>query len=189
MDTTMLLFIAVGLAMDAFAVAVGAGIVLDRVTVRRTFRLGFHFGLFQFMMPIIGWAAGRSIYAWIAAFDHWIAFALLGFVGTKMIREALKPEEEREFVDPTRGWMLVTLSVATSIDALAVGLSLAALNVSIWYPSVIIGIVAAAFTSVGMHLGKRVGQAWGRRAEILGGAVLWIIGVRILVQHLLPVWG
>ncbi|MEW6360102.1 MAG: manganese efflux pump MntP family protein [Planctomycetota bacterium] len=185
MDTITLLFIAVGLAMDAFAVALGAGIVLDRITVRRTFRLGFHFGLFQFMMPVIGWTAGRSVHAWIAACDHWIAFALLGFVGTRMIREALKPEREREFVDPTKGWMLVTLSVATSIDALAVGLSLAALEVSIWYPSVIIGVVAATFTSTGMHLGKHVGTAWGKRAEIVGGAVLLIIALRILIQHIL----
>ncbi|NOZ23192.1 MAG: manganese efflux pump [Planctomycetes bacterium] len=185
MDTITLLFIAVGLAMDAFAVSVGAGIVLDKITARRTFRLGFHFGLFQFMMPVIGWAAGRSVYTWIAAFDHWIAFALLGYIGARMIREALKPEGEREFIDPTKGWMLVTLSVATSLDALAVGLSLAALNVSIWYPSIIIGIVAATFTSVGMHLGKHVGRAWGRRAEIVGGVILWIIAFRIVIQHLL----
>jgi len=184
MDTITLLSLAVGLAMDAFAVAVGAGITLDRVTARRTFRLGFHFGFFQFMMPVLGWAAGRSIYGWIKAFDHWVAFGLLAYVGTKMIVEALKPPHERTPADPTKGWMLVTLSVATSIDAFAVGLSLAMLGVSIWYPSVVIGIVAAVLTSVGMHIGKRIGRLWGTRAEVLGGVVLWAIAVRILVEHL-----
>lgn len=185
MDTITLLAIAVGLAMDAFAVALGAGITLDEITGRRTFRLGFHFGFFQFMMPVVGWLAGRSVHRWIAALDHWIAFALLGYVGTKMIVEALRPREERQFVDPTRGWTLVTLSVATSIDALAVGLSLALLGVNIWYPSLVIGLVAGGLTSVGMHLGKRVGRLWGRRAEVIGGLVLWGIAVRIMVGHVL----
>lgn len=189
MDTITLLAIAVGLAMDAFAVAVGAGITLDEVTARRTFRLGFHFGLFQFMMPVIGWAAGRSIHGWIAAFDHWVAFGLLAYVATKMIVEALKPEAAREFVDPTKGWMLVTLAVATSLDALAVGLSLAMLDVGIWYPSLVIGIVAATLTSLGMHLGKRIGRLWGSRAEILGGIVLWAIALRILGGHVLHTIG
>ena len=176
-----LLGIAVGLAMDAFAVAIGAGISVAPVTPRHTFRLAFHFGLFQFMMPVAGWFAGREVAGYIGAYDHWVAFGLLGFVGGKMLWEAHAAQESRARLDPTRGWMLVTLSVATSIDALAVGLSMALLGISIWIPSVVIGIVAAALTFVGIRFGSRLGRRWGRWAEAIGGVVLLAIGLRILL--------
>ncbi len=181
-----LIGIAIGLAMDAFAVAISAGLTLDRVDTRQTFRLAWHFGLFQALMPVIGWLAGLTLATWIAPSDHWIAFGLLAIIGGKMIYEALRaPEEERRRSDPTRGWTLILLSIATSIDALAVGLSLALLHVPIWYPAVVIGIVAGVFTAVGMHLGHRFGALLGRRMEIVGGVILIAIGVRILVDHLL----
>ena len=182
-DGLTLIGIAVALAMDAFAVALAAGLTLEKMTGRHLFRLSFHFGLFQGMMPVLGWLAGMSVQKWIAAYDHWIAFALLSFIGLKMIREALKEEEQRNPADPTRGWTLVMLSVATSIDALAVGLTLAMLDVSIWTPSVVIGAVAAAFTMAGMFLGRRIGGAWGPRVEIFGGLVLCAIGLKILLEH------
>src|SRR5512145_3318729 len=143
MDWLTLLGIALALAMDAFAVALGAGLTLERLTGRHLFRLGFHFGLFQAMMPVVGWLAGLTVQHWIAAYDHWVAFGLLAFVGGKMLYEALRSEdEEKEAGDPTRGLTLVILSVATSIDALAVGLSLAMLGVNIWLPALVIGLVA-----------------------------------------------
>jgi putative Mn2+ efflux pump MntP len=186
MDLLTLLGLAVALAMDAFAVALGAGLTLSRLDGGHLFRFGFHFGLFQGMMPILGWLAGLSIQKWIADYDHWIAFALLGFVGGKMIREALSArDEERAGSDPTRGMTLIMLSVATSIDALAVGLSLAVLGVSIWLPALVIALVAAVFTVAGMLLGRRIGARWGPRVEIVGGLVLIGIGVRILVEHTL----
>jgi putative Mn2+ efflux pump MntP len=186
MDWITLIGIAVALAMDAFAVALGAGLALSRITGRHLFRLGFHFGLFQAMMPILGWLAGMTVQRWISAYDHWLAFGLLGFVGAKMIWEAIREEdEEASPTDPTRGVTLVLLSVATSIDALAVGLSLAMIGVSIWMPSLVIGLVAGAFTVTGMLLGRRLGGIWGRRVEVFGGLVLCGIGIRILVEHTL----
>lgn len=180
-----LIGIAIGLAMDAFAVAIGAGLTLERVDARQTFRLAWHFGLFQALMPVIGWLAGLTVAHWISPVDHWIAFGLLAVIGGKMIWEALRHDEEkRERSDPTRGWSLIILSIATSIDALAVGLSLALLDVSIWYPAVVIGLVAGGFTAVGIQLGKRFGALLGRRVEVLGGVILIGIGLRILFEHL-----
>ncbi|MHC4983574.1 MAG: manganese efflux pump MntP [Planctomycetota bacterium] len=180
-----ILGIAAGLAMDAFAVAIAAGLSLPRVTGRHVFRLAWHFGLFQFLMPIAGWLAGLTVYEHIAAYDHWVAFGLLAFIGGKMLHSALFVKgEERSNFDPTRGWLLLTLAVATSIDALAVGLSLALLKVSIWLPAVVIGIVAAALTMVGICFGSRLGSRWQRRADAAGGIVLLLIGLRILISHL-----
>lgn len=172
--------------MDAFAVAIATGIVLGDVSARQTFRLAWHFGFFQFLMPVIGWLAGLSVERLIAGYDHWLAFGLLGFIGAKMIYEgAWGIGEEREARDPTRGISLVVLSVATSVDALAVGLSLGVLRVRIWYPAVVIGAVACLLTAAGMHLGKRLGGRFGEAVEIAGGGILIAIGVKILLQHLL----
>jgi putative Mn2+ efflux pump MntP len=186
MEPLTLIGIAIGLAMDAFAVSIAVGLSLKEVSLRQTFRLAYHFGLFQALMPILGWLAGRSIERWIGPVDHWIAFGLLTAIGGKMIYEAFKGDaDDVAKKDPTKGASLVVLSVATSIDALAVGLSLALLGVEIWYPALVIGFVAFAFTAVGLHLGKRFGALLGRRMEIVGGVILIAIGVRILVEHLL----
>jgi len=185
MDTLTLLGLAVALAMDAFAVALGAGISLSPLTGRHLFRLGFHFGLFQALMPIVGWLAGLTVRNWIEAYDHWVAFALLIFVGGKMLHEACSPPEtEDQPADPTRGMTLVLLSLATSIDALAVGLTLAMLKVSIWFPSLVIGLVAGVLTVCGLLIGRRIGGLWGKRVEVLGGLILCGIGIKILLQHL-----
>lgn len=185
MSLVELLAIALALAMDAFAVAVVSGLALDRLTHRHVFRLAFHFGLFQALMPILGWLAGKAIYQYIAAFDHWIAFGLLALVGGRMVVGALGEEEEvRASSDPTRGWSLLMLSVATSIDALAVGLSLAMVGSSIVIPASIIGVVAAALTALGMMVGRRLGSLWGKRVEIFGGLVLMGIGLKIVIEHL-----
>lgn len=185
MEPLTLIGIAIALAMDAFAVSIGVGLTLGQIDWRQTFRLSYHFGLFQALMPIIGWLAGRSLVQWIAPVDHWIAFGLLAVIGGKMIYEAFEErDEETRRKDPTRGASLVVLSVATSIDALAVGLSLALLGVGIWYPALVIGVVAVVFTAAGLHLGKRFGTLFGRRMEIVGGAILIAIGLRILIEHL-----
>lgn len=186
MASLTLIGIAIGLAMDAFAVAIGAGLTLGNVSARQTFRLAWHFGLFQALMPVIGWLAGLTVADWIAPVDHWIAFGLLTAIGGKMIYEAAHTDrDDLPRTDPTRGWLLVLLSIATSIDALAVGLSLALLDVSIWYPAIVIGLVAGGFTAVGLHLGRKFGALLGRRMEIVGGVILIIIGARILLEHLL----
>ncbi len=184
MGPAELIIIAVALAMDAFAVAVATGVTLKAVSPRQTFRLAWHFGLFQALMPILGWFLGLTVRQYIEAYDHWIAFALLGYIGINMIREAFDEDGGRQG-DPTKGMTLVVLSVATSIDALAVGLSLSMLGVSVWWPALVIGVVAAAFTTAGLHLGKTVARAEriSRYSELVGGTVLICIGLKILWEH------
>jgi putative Mn2+ efflux pump MntP len=178
--------IAIALAMDAFAVAIAAGIKLGKINFRQNFRLAWHFGLFQALMPVIGWAAGLTIRQQIARYDHWVAFALLLVVSQNMLREALRPQDDPVAPkDPTKGATMVMLSFATSLDALAVGLSLSMIAVSIWWPALVIGIVAAAFTTFGMHLGTRISKAAviRRYADAAGGLVLLAIGLNILREH------
>ncbi|PLX98152.1 MAG: hypothetical protein C0622_11890 [Desulfuromonas sp.] len=186
MDFLSLAGIAVALAMDAFAVALAAGLILPRLTFRHLFRFGFHFGLFQALMPILGWLAGISLRSHIEAYDHWLAFVLLSLVGGKMLKEALTRDEDtpREG-DPTRGLSLIMLSIATSIDALAIGLSLSLLGITIWTPALVIGLTACALTVCGMLLGSRLSAAWGQRVEIVGGLLLIAIGAKILIEHTL----
>jgi putative Mn2+ efflux pump MntP len=182
-----LVALAVALAMDAFAVAIVTGLTLTVMTRRHVFRLAFHFGLFQALMPVLGWLAGTAVHRYISAFDHWIAFGLLGFVGGKMLWGVAHGDQGKAPAenDPTSGWSLVVLSVATSVDALAVGLSLAMVGSTIVVPVLVIGLVAATFTAAGMVLGRRIGALWGKRVEVLGGLILIGIGIKILVEHLL----
>ena len=186
MDFGTIILIALALAVDAFAVALASGVSLCQVSRRQTFRLAFHFGLFQALMNILGWAAGLTVRTMLESIDHWLAFGLLALVAAKMIKDAIAGrEEEAEKVDPTKGYTLVMLSVATSIDSLAVGLSFSVLNVSIWLPAAIIGIVATVLTVIGLKLGCLLGSASkvGARAEIAGGLVLLGIAFNILHQH------
>ena len=175
---------AVGLALDAFAVSLGIGTARLATAPRPIFRLSFHFGLFQFGMPVLGWLAGSNVASYIATWDHWLALGLLSVVGGRMIRSGLDPRPEPHRVDPSRGVTLVVLSVATSIDAFAVGLSLAMLRVSIWYPSVVIGVVTAGLSLLGLLVGHRLGLRFGKRMEVLGGVILIGIGLKVLVSHL-----
>ena len=179
-----ILAIAVGLAMDAFAVslAAGAGAYVNRP--RPAVRLAFHLGLFQFMMPVLGWYLGSQTVAAVASVDHWVAFGLLAFVGTRMVKSGFSHGEGPHDTDPSRGLTLVSLSVATSIDALAVGISLALLQVDIWYPSVVIGVVTSALSLIGLRLGAHLSRRFGKGMEIAGGILLILIGLRILVEHL-----
>lgn len=179
------LAIGLGLAMDAFAVATATSLSLQQVSRRQVFRFGFHFGLFQALMPICGWFAGQAAHAHIRAWDHWVAFGLLVLVGAKAIIDVLLGGEDRTLQhDPTRGLSLVVFSIAVSIDAFAVGLSLAMVRISIWQPALVIGVVTSALTTVGMLIGHRIGARFGRGAAILGGVVLILIGVRILLADL-----
>ena len=183
MNFLEILLIAVSLAMDAFAVALSAGTSGHGQKMRPALRMSFYFGFFQFLMPIVGWLVGARLERFIKAYDHWVAFGLLAFVGAHMLYEAIRREEHELPADPTRGMRLLTLSVATSIDALAVGLSLGMLHVSIWYPSVVIGVVTAGLSLLGIHLGNRLRGGLGRRMELVGGVILILIGLRILLSH------
>ncbi len=179
--------IAIGLAMDALAVSIATGLVLPAVTGRHTFRMAFHFGLFQFLMPVAGWAAGRQVAELLAPVDHWLALALLGYVGGKMLAGAARGGQSGPPADPTRGWTLVGLAVATSLDALAVGFGMAFLNLSILSAAVVIGLVAGALSAAGIVFGSRLGPRAGRWAQVLGGALLILIGVQIVAEHVLGI--
>lgn len=177
--------IACGLAMDATAVCLGAGATGRARDRRAAFRLVFHFGLFQMLMPVAGWLLGRGLIGILRHVDHWLAFVLLAFVGGRMVLAGARPhDQEQPRGDPTRGWSLVALSVATSIDALAVGLSLAVLDVAIWLPCLLIGLITAAMSWGGLALGGVLHARWGSRMEVAGGVLLTLIGLQILVSHL-----
>ena len=180
-----MLAIAVGLAMDAFAVSLAGGAGGRLRHPRPALRLAFHLGLFQCMMPVIGWYLGSQAVRFVGGLGGWIAFALLAFIGGRMVISGFRSDagDERRESDPSRGWTLVALSVATSVDAMAVGVSLAMVGVGIWQPSVIIGVVTAGMSLVGIAIGNRVGATWGSRVEIAGGLLLVVIGIRILIGH------
>jgi len=184
MSLIELFCIAVGLAMDAFAVSVAEGMALRHVTRRHTLRVALHFGSFQGLMPILGWLAGHSLRGFIGAWDHWVAFGLLALLGGKMVADSVLGFETGLPREPSRGLRLIGLSIATSIDALAVGISLAMLEVMVWGPAVVIGLVTGTLCAIGIHLGDRVGRRLERFAELLGGLILCLIGLRILVGHL-----
>jgi putative Mn2+ efflux pump MntP len=194
--------LAVGLAMDAFAVSVTSGFAIKRLQVRHALRIAFFFGLFQAAMPLVGWLAGQALQDYVAAVDHWIAFGLLAAVGGKMIYEArvLSGEErEQARVEAIKAsWpgadvggghphsieTLLMLSVATSIDALAVGVSLSMAEIGIVMPALVIGVVTLVMSFGGVYLGKRIGHLLGSKLEVAGGILLILIGIRILVQGL-----
>ncbi|MCE0540489.1 manganese efflux pump MntP family protein [Kineosporia rhizophila] len=179
-----LLIIAVGVSADAFAVAVAKGLHLRRVTARDAASLALGFGFFQALMPLVGWLLGRSFSSYITEIDHWIAFFLLGLIGLKMIWEAVSPPDEEDDSDGISLRELLLLSVATSLDALAVGISFAFLSVSILPAVALIGVTTAVLTLVGVIIGRRAGGRIGRPAEIAGGVILILIGTRILLDHL-----
>jgi putative Mn2+ efflux pump MntP len=187
MNFFLVIAVALALATDAFAVSVGISLSLEIITKRQTLRLASFFGFFQFMMPLIGWYTAQNILVrYIEPFDHWVAFGFLFIVGGKMIYESFKRGQKIKNIppDPTKGLSLLLLSVATSIDALAVGLSLAALQVAILYPAAVIGLVAFSMTVLGVNIGPFFGRIIGKRAELLGGSILILIGVKTLLDHL-----
>ena len=179
-----ILFIAVGLAMDAFAVSVITGSVYKEFKLRHALRMAMFFGAFQAVMPIIGFLAGLGLMRYIAPYDHWIAFALLCFVGGKMIYESFKIEAAERDRNPANLAVLLILSFATSIDALAVGITLSLLKAPIALAVTTIGLVTFVLSYGGVFVGKRFGHFFESRIEIIGGLILIGIGVKILVEHL-----
>ena len=184
MSLIELLLIAAGLAADAFAVSVAEGVALDDVTPRHTLRMSLMFGLFQGLMPILGWTLGRSLQNAVGSFDHWVAFGILGFIGGKMIGDAIFGFATEARHEESRGLRLLGLAVATSLDALAIGVSISMLKVTIWTPALVIAVVTAVLCAFGMQAGRRIGTRIGRRAEVVGGIILVCVGVMILIKHL-----
>lgn len=184
MNLYITFFMALGLALDAFAVAVSSGVVAERVRFRHALKIGIFFGLFQAGMPIIGWAAGSLFINVISGFDHWVSFALLCFIGLHMIYESLQHSSRQSRVNPLDLHILLLLSIATSVDALAAGISFAFLNVALVRTVIIIGLVTCLLSCAGYYLGDRLGTFFKTRIRIVGGVMLILIGVKILLDHI-----
>jgi len=180
-----IILISIGLAKDAFGVSIGKGLSMPVGENGRKVTLAFLFGLFQFLMPVMGWLIGRQFIDVISEWDHWIIFGLLGYLGIAMIREGLSDETDEDDDKRFLGvWEMMMLSVATSLDAMAVGLTFAFMPINVWEASTMIGVITFGISLIGIYLGKFMGQFVGRYADILGGGVLILIGTKILLQHL-----
>jgi putative Mn2+ efflux pump MntP len=184
-DISSILLIAVGVAMDCFAVALGGSISMRRLSHRQVMRASGSFGVFQGGMLALGWLAGFTVERFISGYDHWVAFSLLTLVGGRIIWDAVKKRRtQEESIDVTKGLALLVLSIATSIDALAVGLGLALLKSSIMVSSLVVGSVTFLVAAGGFYIGKRATGLLGRQAKIVGGLLLIGIGLRILLTHI-----
>lgn len=184
MNWAMIIVIAVGLAMDAFAVSVVSGSTYKQLHVKHALRMAAFFGGFQALMPLVGSLAGLGLKEYIATYDHWTAFGLLSAVGGKMIYESFKIKSVEDSPDPSRILVLLVLSIATSIDALAIGITLSLITTSIGLAVVIIGLITFGLSYCGVLIGKRFGHFFENKIEILGGLILIAIGVKIMVEHL-----
>lgn len=184
MRISELIMIAIGLSMDAFAVSVSNGMAISNLRLRDALKFGLYFGLFQMLMPLTGWAAGQMFSSFITTFDHWVAFILLGYIGIKMILDAVRGEEESS-TGSTSFRVMLLLAVATSIDALAAGITFAFMSVNIWFSIAVIGSITFCLSTFGALIGKRAGDALGKHAQIVGGVILIAMGVKILIEHML----
>jgi len=184
MDLFSIILLAVALAMDAFSVSISSGLTLKKCGVKHAIILALFFGGFQAIMPVIGWFSGLQLQEIVKAFDHWIAFILLSAVGVKMIYESLSMQEDEEACTVFSLKNVFILSIATSIDAFAVGVTFAFLNVSIIEPIIIIGFVTFILSFLGFYIGKKIGHLFERKIEIIGGFILIAIGFKILFEHL-----
>ncbi len=182
MDILTMIFIAAGLSMDSFAVSVVNGFCISKLKIKKILLIAISFAVFQTLMPVLGWLAGRTIESYIRSIDHWIAFALLLYLGIRMITSGRNDPADRACYD-IKVPEIITQSFATSIDALAVGLSLAVLKVHIVLPVLIIGVTTFLFSVAGLFVGKYSGERFKRSSEITGGIILILIGVKILIEH------
>ncbi|MER1941947.1 manganese efflux pump MntP [Castellaniella sp. FW104-16D08] len=187
MSFTSLVFLALAMSTDAFAAAIGKGAVMQKPRLFQALRIGLLFGIIEAITPVIGWAIGSIAAAWIAEWDHWIAFILLLVLGGRMIWEGAKTEDEAANIEEPKDQSFVTLAltaVATSIDAMAVGVGLAFIEVSIVEAALLIGLATTIMVTIGIMVGRYLGSVIGKKAEILGGLVLIGVGAMILYEHL-----
>jgi manganese efflux pump family protein len=185
MDLISIIAVGIGLSMDALAVAVTSGFSVKKFRLHNALAMAFSFGFFQAIMPVIGWAAGMSVHSYIENFDHWVAFILLVIIGIKMIYESRTPDGEKTARQQIGFSELMVLSVATSIDALAVGISFSMLKIEIATPALIIGGITFTISLIGTQIGKTLGHLLENKLAVIGGLVLIIIGIKILLEHLL----
>lgn len=185
MDYATLFGIALGLSFDTFAVSLSCGVMLSRISFKEAMRIALMLALFQGAMPVLGYFLGSTVSSYVSQFDHWVAFALLSFLGIRMIIEGLKKGQSRELRDFRKLPVLLTVATGTSIDAFAVGISFALLNVRIWSAGFIIGAVTFMASMTAIRIGKSAGSHLGSRVEIIGGIILTAIGLKILLEHLM----
>lgn len=185
MGVISIILLAIGLAMDAFAVAVTSGIAIKNLRLKHALLIAITFGGFQAIMPVIGWLAGLGLRQFLCDVDHWIAFVLLSLIGGKMIYEAFQLENAEEPDNPLKAAVLLVLGIATSIDALAVGVTFAMIKVAIVAPVAIIGLVTFLLCLIGVYIGDAFGHFFEKKIEIFGGLVLIGIGLKILIQHIM----
>lgn len=188
MTALELWLLGIALAMDCFSVSIASGAILRKLEWRALLTMAFFFGLFQGLMPCIGWALTFHFQSYLEAFDHWIAFFLLLYLGGNMIKESFSEEEEKQF-NPRKLKTIITLSIATSIDALAVGISFVCTGILEWiqllYPVLVIGICSSVFSAGGSMIGVFFGKKFDFKPELWGGIVLICIGVKVLLSHLM----
>lgn len=184
MGLVEIILIAVGLAMDAFAVSICKGLSMKKMDWKKAIIVGLYFGLFQGGMPVIGYLLGVGFEESIKFIDHWVAFGLLAFIGGNMIKEALSKKEDDEVDDKVDFKTMVVLAIATSIDALAVGVTFAFLNVNIILAVSLIALITFVISCIGVKLGNVFGDKYEKKAELAGGIVLILIGLKILLEHL-----
>ncbi|MEA5509585.1 manganese efflux pump MntP family protein [Crocosphaera sp. UHCC 0190] len=185
MELLNISFLGLGLAADAFAVSLTSGFVIQHIKLHKALKIALFFGVFQGIMPLIGWLLGLSFRGILSSFDHWIAFILLGFIGGKMIYEATKLEEDNKKFNPLDTYTLLALAIATSIDALAAGLGLSFLKYSILLPCTLIGLITFGLSLVGVFIGHKFGGIFNQKIEIIGGLTLIGIGTKILIEDLI----
>ncbi|NLW31112.1 MAG: manganese efflux pump [Fibrobacter sp.] len=183
MSLISIFFIAVGLALDAFAVSIASGITIKNMKIRHAFVIAGFFSFFQAIMPLAGWCTGLKIKGFIEKYDHWVVFAILSIIGIKMIYEAFQLEETEKNKNPLQISVLFILAIATSIDALAVGFSISVLNGTIVLPAIIIGSVTFLMSFMGVYIGNCCGNLFEKNIEIAGGLVLIGIGVKVLIGN------
>lgn len=185
MDFISIIAIALGLSFDTFAVSLSCGVVNYKIIFRQALRIAFVLAFFQGGLTVTGYFLGTIISNALKTFDHWIALILLSFLGMKMIMEGIKKNDKEKDVDYSNSWVLVTIAVGTSIDALAVGISFAILEVKIWLSGLTIGTVTFLASMTAIRIGKSVGDRFGNKVEIIGGLILIVIGIKIFLEHIL----
>lgn len=184
MNILTIFLIAIGLSFDTFAVSVSSGLLKKEIEFFNATKIAFTLAFFQGLMPMIGWMTGLIIKDYISSIDHWIAFGLLTVLGTKMIRESFKNVDPKKCINPLKLKIMVTMAIATSIDALIVGISFSIINIPILVSVIIIGAVTFIVSMLGILFGKKTAGALGKKMEIFGGIILIGIGIKILIQHL-----
>ncbi|MBI4649760.1 manganese efflux pump [Candidatus Desantisbacteria bacterium] len=184
MSVITIILIGVGLSIDAFTISITSGITIKQLKINNAMKIAFFFGAFQAIMPLIGWKAGLELKNFLAGIDHWVIFSILVLIGCKMIYESFILKTEKKESNPLNIYVLLILSIATSLDALAVGISFAFLKISLLTAVIIIGGITFSLSFIGVYIGNKIGHFFENKIEIFGGIILICMGIKILIEHI-----